>query len=81
MIGKIEKKQELRKVGIVTTKIQQHPVAWRSVGSRQKRKGRAAAAWLALGSKPVERQGDVEHITLELFQNGILLNYELGKEV
>lgn len=26
----------------------------------------------------VRTASDVEHITLELFQNGILLNYELG---
>ena len=53
-IEKIEKKQELHKAGIVTTKIQQRPVACRSDGPRQKRRGRAAAsAWLALGSKQI----------------------------
>ena len=52
-VGKIGKKQELHKVRIVTTKIQQHPVARCSDGLRQKRRGRAAATWLALGSKQV----------------------------
>ena len=43
----------MHKVRIVTTKIQQHPVARCSDGLRQKRRGRAAATWLALGSKQV----------------------------
>jgi len=48
-IGNIGKKQELCKAGIVTTKIQQCPIACHSDGLRQKCRGRAAAAWLALG--------------------------------
>ena len=40
-------------MGIDTTKIQQRPVACHSDGLRQKRRGRVAAAWLALGSKQV----------------------------
>ena len=36
--GKIGKKQELRKVGIVTTKIQQCPIARCSDGLRHKRR-------------------------------------------
>ena len=36
VIGKIGRKQELYKVGIVTTKIQQHPIACLSDGPRQK---------------------------------------------
>ena len=35
-IGKIEKKQELHKAGIVTIKIQQHPSACHSNGLKQK---------------------------------------------
>jgi len=53
-IEKIGKKQELCKAGIVTIRIQQCPTACRSDGSRQMHKGRAAAEWLALGSKQVE---------------------------
>jgi len=52
----IGKKQELRKAGIVTTRIQQHPIACRSDGLRQKRKEKAAAAWPTLGSKQVQQQ-------------------------
>jgi len=42
VIGKVGEEQEVRKAGIVTTKIQQHPTARRSDGPRQKRGGRAA---------------------------------------
>ena len=47
-IEKIGKRQELCKVGIVTTS--SSPVACCSDGPRQKCRGRAAAVWLALGS-------------------------------
>jgi len=40
----IGKEQELCKVGIVTTKIQQHPIACHSDGPRQKHRGRRAAS-------------------------------------
>ena len=55
MTGKIGKKQELCKVGIVTTKIQKHPVSHHSNGLRQKHRGRAAK-WPALGSEQVQQQ-------------------------
>ena len=54
-IEKIGKKQELCKVGIVTTS--SSPVACCSDGPRQKCRGRVAAEWLALGSKQVQQQG------------------------
>ena len=41
-IGKIGEKQELHKVGIVTTKIQQHPTARHSDGRKQKQRGVAS---------------------------------------
>ena len=56
VIAKIGKEQELHKARIVTTKIHQHPSARRSDGPRQKRRGRAAAEWLTLGSKQVETE-------------------------
>jgi len=53
-IEKTGKKKELHKVGIVTTKIQQCPISCCSYGPGQKHMWRAAAAWLALGSKQVQ---------------------------
>lgn len=53
VIEKIGKKQTLHKVGIVATKIQQQPVACCSDYLRQKCRGRAAAAWPAIGSRKV----------------------------
>jgi len=50
-IEKVGKKQELCKVGIVTTKIQQHPVAHHSDGPRQKCRGRAAAELAGLSQQ------------------------------
>jgi len=55
-IRKLGKKHELCKAGIVTTRIQQCPVARCSDGPRQKCRERAAAVWLALGSKQVQQQ-------------------------
>jgi len=52
-IEKIGKKQE---AGIVTTNIQQCTIAHHSEGPRQKFRGRAAAAWLALGNKQIQRK-------------------------
>ena len=57
VIEKVGKKQELCREGIVTTMIQQHPIARCSNGPKQKRRGRVAAVWPALGSKQVQRQG------------------------
>ena len=51
------KRQELRKAGLVTTEIQQRPIARHSDGPRQKCRGIAAAVWPALGSKQVQQQG------------------------
>jgi len=62
-IEKIGKRQELCKVGIVTTS--SSPVACCSDGPRQKCRGRAAAEWPALGSKQVERRASPGTVTVE----------------
>ena len=51
----IGKKQELRKAGIVTIKIQQCPDAqWSKANTGTRAQGRTVAKWLALGSKQVQ---------------------------
>ena len=57
VIEKIGKRQELCKAEIVTTRIQQCPIACCSDDQRQKCRGRAAAAWPILGSKKVQVPG------------------------
>ena len=57
VIEKMGKKQELRKVGIVTTRIQQQSCCMTFRWSGEKAQGRAAAAWPVVDSKKVQVPG------------------------